>query len=113
MSSEGFHEFVFDFQHDDAGNFYFAKANPVNGGGRGFGDQKASRGNGTVSPHAGCVFKLSPDGKKLDIIARALRAPTASACAATARSRPATTRAPGSPRRRSTGSKQGNFLGVG
>ena len=75
MSSEGFHEFVFDFQHDDAGNFYFAKANPVNGGGRGFGDQKASRGNGTVSPHAGCVFKLSPDGKKLEIIARGVRAP--------------------------------------
>ena len=75
MSSEGFHEFVFDFQHDDAGNFYFAKANPVNGGGRGFGDQKASQGNGTVSPHAGCVFKLSPDGKKLEIIARGVRAP--------------------------------------
>ncbi|HTH49578.1 MAG TPA: DUF6797 domain-containing protein [Candidatus Limnocylindria bacterium] len=75
MSSEGFHEFVFDFQHDDAGNFYFAKANPVNGGGRGFGDQKASQGNGTVSPHAGCLFKLSPDGKKLEIIARGLRAP--------------------------------------
>ncbi len=75
MSTEGFHEFLFDLQRDDAGNFYFAKANPVNGGGRGFGDQKASQGNGSVCSHAGCVFKLSPDGKKLEIIARGVRAP--------------------------------------
>ncbi len=75
LSTEGFHEFVFDLQRDDAGNFYFAKANPVNGGGRGFGDQKASQGNGSVCSHSGCVFKLSPDGKKLEIIARGVRAP--------------------------------------
>jgi hypothetical protein len=75
MSSEGFHEFVFDLQHDDAGNLYFAKANPVNAGGPGFGNSKASQGNGTVSPHAGCLFKVSPDGKKLDILARGFRAP--------------------------------------
>ncbi len=75
LSTEGFHEFVFDLQRDDAGNFYFAKANPVNGGGRGFGDQKASQGNGTVCSHSGCVFKLSPDGKKFEIIARGVRAP--------------------------------------
>jgi hypothetical protein len=75
MSTEGFHEFVFDLQRDAAGNFYFAKANPVNGGGRGFGDQKASQGNGSVCSHSGCLFKLSPDGKKLEIIARGLRAP--------------------------------------
>ncbi len=74
-STEGFHEFVFDLQRDAAGNFYFAKANPVNGGGRGFGDQKASQGNGTVCSHSGCLFKLSPDGKKLEIVARGLRAP--------------------------------------
>jgi hypothetical protein len=66
---------VFDLQRDDAGNFYFAKANPVNGGGRGFGDQKASQGNGSVCSHSGCVFKLSPDGKKLEVIARGVRAP--------------------------------------
>jgi hypothetical protein len=75
MSTEGFHEFVFDLQRDAAGNFYFVKANPVNGGGRGFGDQKASQGNGSVCSHSGCLFKLSPDGKKLEIIARGLRAP--------------------------------------
>jgi hypothetical protein len=72
MSTQGFHEFVFDLQRDAAGNFYFAKANPVNGGGSGFG---SGGGNGTVCPHAGCVFKVSPDGKKLEVIARGLRAP--------------------------------------
>jgi hypothetical protein len=75
MSSEGFHEFVFDLQTDKAGNFYFAKANPVNGGGRGFGDQARSMGNGTVTSHSGCLFKLGKDGKKLEVIARGLRAP--------------------------------------
>ena len=75
MSTEGFHEFVFDLQTDAAGNFYFAKANPVNGGGRGFGDQKASRGNGSVCSHAGGLFKVSPDGKKFEVVARGLRAP--------------------------------------
>ncbi|MBL9173295.1 MAG: hypothetical protein JNL10_07170 [Verrucomicrobiales bacterium] len=75
MSTEGFHEFVFDLHRDNAGNFYYAKANPVNGGGRGFGDQKASRGNGTVCSHAGCLFKVSPDGSKFEVVARGFRAP--------------------------------------
>ncbi len=72
MSTRGFHEFVFDLQADDAGNFYFAKANPVNGGGRGFG---AGGGNGAVCSHAGGLFKVSADGKKFEIIAHGLRAP--------------------------------------
>lgn len=75
MSTRGFHEFVFDLQRDAAGNFYFAKANPVNGGGRGFGDEKRSRGNGVVCSHAGCLFKVSPDGKKFEVVARGFRAP--------------------------------------
>jgi len=75
MSTRGFHEFVFDLQRDAAGNFYYAKANPVNGGGRGFGDEKASRGNGTVCSHAGCLFKVSPDGKRFEVVARGFRAP--------------------------------------
>ena len=75
MSTRGFHEFVFDLQRDAAGNFYFAKANPVNGGGRGFGDEKASRGNGVVCSHAGCLFRVSPDGQKFEIAARGFRAP--------------------------------------
>jgi hypothetical protein len=72
MSTEGFHEFVFDLQRDNAGNFYFAKANPVNSGGPGFGRGGA---NGTVSSHAGSLFKLSKDGKHLEILAHGFRAP--------------------------------------
>ncbi len=75
MSTEGFHEFVFDLRTDAAGNFYFAKANPVNSGGGGFGNNKATPGNGTVCSHSGCLFKVSQDGKRFEIIARGLRAP--------------------------------------
>lgn len=75
MSTRGFHEFVFDLQRDDAGSFYFAKANPVNGGGRGFGNEKASRGNGVVCSHAGCLFRVSPDGRRFEVVARGFRAP--------------------------------------
>jgi hypothetical protein len=72
MSTEGFHEFVFDLQTDQAGNFYFAKANPVKSGGPGFG---GGGGNGQVCSHSGCLFKLSKDGKQLEVIARGFRAP--------------------------------------
>lgn len=75
MSTEGFHEFVFDLQRDRAGNFYFAKANPVNSGGGGFGNQKASPGNGTVCSHSGVLFKLDKLGKKLEVMATGFRAP--------------------------------------
>ena len=72
MSTEGFHEFVFDLQTDQAGNFYFAKANPVNGGGSGFG---SGGGNGKVCSHSGCLFKVSNDGEKFEVMARGFRAP--------------------------------------
>lgn len=75
MSTRGFHEFVFDLQRDAAGSFYYAKANPVNAGGGGFGNEKASRGNGQVCSHAGCLFKVSPDGKRFEVVARGFRAP--------------------------------------
>jgi hypothetical protein len=75
MSTEGFHEFLFDLQTDRKGNFYFAKANPVNAGGNGFGNQKASAGNGSVCSHSGCLFKVSKDGRKFEVIARGFRAP--------------------------------------
>jgi glucose/arabinose dehydrogenase len=71
-STEGFHEFVFDLQTDKAGNFYFAKANPVNSGGGGFARGGA---DGTICQHGGCVFKLDKGGKNLEVIARGLRAP--------------------------------------
>jgi len=75
MSTRGFHEFLFDLQTDKKGNFYFAKANPVNAGGGGFGNDKKTAGNGTVCSHSGCVFKVSKDGRKFDIIATGFRAP--------------------------------------
>jgi hypothetical protein len=64
--TRNFHEFAFDLQTDAAGNFYFCKASPVRGGGRGF-DQ--------IIPHHGIVAKISPDGKKFEVIATGLRAP--------------------------------------
>jgi len=64
--SENFHEFAFDLQTDKEGNFYFAKAAPVRGGGRGF---------DRILPHHGIVAKISPDGKKFEVVATGLRAP--------------------------------------
>ena len=61
-----FHEFMMDLQTDSEGNFYFAKGGTPGVGGPNF---------DIVTPHNGCFFKLSKDGKKLDIVARGLRAP--------------------------------------
>ncbi len=65
-STEGFHEFLFDLQTDKEGNFYFAKAGPVRGGGRGF---------ERISANAGTLMKVSKDGKKLEVVATGFRAP--------------------------------------
>ena len=65
-SSEGFHEFLFDLQTDRKGNFYFAKASPVNPGGRGFEH---------IAANAGTLMKVSKGGKKLDVVATGFRAP--------------------------------------
>ena len=65
-STEGFHEFLFDLQTDKEGNFYFAKAGPVTGGGRGF---------ETISRDAGSLMKVSADGKKFETVATGFRAP--------------------------------------
>ncbi len=64
--SPNFHEFAFDLQTDKEGNFYFSKGGPVKGGGRGF---------DPILPHHGIVAKISPDGKKFEVIATGLRAP--------------------------------------
>jgi hypothetical protein len=66
MITSNFHEFTFDLQTDPQGNFYFVKGGPVKPGGRGWDD---------VTPHHGCLFKVSKDGSKLDVIARGFRAP--------------------------------------
>jgi len=62
----GFHEFTFDLQTDPQGNFYFAKGGPVNPGGRGW---------GPLSDHSGCLFKVSKDGSRFEVVATGLRAP--------------------------------------
>ncbi len=64
--SSNFHEFTFDLQTDKAGNFWFSKASPVRGGGRGF--------DPIVANH-GTIMKVSPDGAKMEIYATGLRAP--------------------------------------
>jgi hypothetical protein len=61
-----FHEFALDLQNDAAGNLYFAKGGTPGRGGPDF---------DLWSIHNGGFFKLSPDGTKLDIVARGLRAP--------------------------------------
>jgi hypothetical protein len=64
--TKSFHEFAFDLQTDQEGNFYFAKAGPVKNGGRGFDE---------IAAHHGTVMRVSPDGQKLEVIATGLRAP--------------------------------------
>ena len=64
--TENFHEFSFELHQDKAGNFYFIKGAPVVAGGEGFGDMKV---------HHGKLFKVSPDGSKLEVIASGFRAP--------------------------------------
>lgn len=64
--SPNFHEFTFDLQTDKQGNFYFSKGAPVRSGGRNF---------DPILPHHGIVAKISPDGKKFEVVATGLRAP--------------------------------------
>jgi glucose/arabinose dehydrogenase len=66
MITTNFHEFTFDLQTDPDGNFYFVKGGPVRPGGRGW---------DKVTPHHGCIFKVSSDGSKLEVLARGFRAP--------------------------------------
>ncbi|WP_435020206.1 DUF6797 domain-containing protein [Tundrisphaera sp. TA3] len=61
-----FHEFAFDLQTDPEGNFYFAKAGPVRGGGRGF---------DYIAANSGTVMKVYKDGKTMVTYATGLRAP--------------------------------------
>ncbi len=61
-----FHEFAFDLQADPEGNFYFAKAGPVRGGGQGF---------DTIAANSGTVMKVTRDGKTLVNYATGFRAP--------------------------------------
>jgi glucose/arabinose dehydrogenase len=66
MITTNFHEFTFDLHTDPEGNFYFIKGGPVRPGGSGW---------DKITPHHGCIFKVSSDGSKLDVVARGFRAP--------------------------------------
>ena len=66
MITQNFHEFIFDLQTDPEGNFYFVRGGPVRPGGRGW---------DKLVPHHGCLFKVSKDGSKLEVVARGFRAP--------------------------------------
>lgn len=66
MVTPNFHEFAFELQTDPDGNFYFSKGGPVRPGGGGW---------DTISPHNGCLFKVSSDGSKFEVVARGFRAP--------------------------------------
>lgn len=64
--TKNFHEYVFDLQTDGSGNLYFIKAGPVKKGGRGFDD---------LCDHHGALFKVSPDGATMSVVATGFRAP--------------------------------------
>ena len=65
-TTTGFHEFAFDLQTDPEGNFYFSKAGPVQGGGRGF---------ERIAANHGAVIRVTKDGKTLENYATGFRAP--------------------------------------
>lgn len=69
MAASNFHAFTLNLDTDSKGNFYFAKATPwppisFQGG------VKAE-----ITPHHGVLFRMPPDGSRLDIIASGLRNP--------------------------------------
>ncbi|MBY0527596.1 MAG: malectin [Gemmataceae bacterium] len=66
MITQNFHEFTFELQTDAEGNFYFVKGGPVRPGGSGW---------DKLTPHHGCLFKVSKDGSKFEVVARGFRAP--------------------------------------
>ncbi|WP_310681297.1 DUF6797 domain-containing protein [Aliifodinibius sp. S!AR15-10] len=71
MASTNFHAFTMNLETDSLGNFYFAKSTPWPPYVRGEGPPRDAE----VTPHHGVLFKLSPNGEKLEIIARGLRNP--------------------------------------
>ncbi|MEM7784348.1 MAG: DUF6797 domain-containing protein, partial [Planctomycetota bacterium] len=58
--TEHFHEFAMGLQTDDEGNFYYAKS--------------ARHAKPALVPHHGTLLKVSPDGKKTEILASGFRA---------------------------------------
>lgn len=59
-----FHEFAYDLQTDSKGNFYFTKGHAWAGGAQQH-----------LTPHHGILARVSPDGKKFEVLAHGLRQP--------------------------------------
>jgi len=71
MASTNFHAFTLNLETDKEGNFYIAKSTPWPPFSRGIGPSRDAE----ITPHHGVLFKLSPDGEQLEIIATGLRNP--------------------------------------
>jgi glucose/arabinose dehydrogenase len=103
QATKNFHEFVFDLQSDAAGNFYFAKAGPVKKGGRGFDD---------LCEHHGSLFKVTPDGTTLSVVATGFRAPNGLGISPTGQLTSGDNEGTWTPVCRLNWIKQGGFYGV-
>ena len=67
MAATNFHAFTMNLDTDSKGNFYFAKATPWPPSRNGV--------DAEITPHHGVLFRLPPDGSRLDIVASGLRNP--------------------------------------
>lgn len=67
MAATNFHAFTMNLDTDSEGNFYFAKATPWPPSRYGV--------DAEITPHHGVLFRLPPDGSRLDIVASGLRNP--------------------------------------
>lgn len=71
MAATNFHAFTLNLETDSRGNFYFAKATPWPPIVSGHGGPRAAE----ITPHHGVLFRLSPDGDSLEVVATGLRNP--------------------------------------
>lgn len=71
MASTNFHAFTMNLETDSQGNFYFAKSTPWPPYLR----RNGPPANAEITPHHGVLFRLSPDGERLETIATGLRNP--------------------------------------
>jgi glucose/arabinose dehydrogenase len=101
--TKNFHEYVFDLQADGAGNLYFIKAGPVKKGGRGFDD---------LCDHHGALFKVSPDGTTMSVVATGFRAPNGIGISPTGQLTSGDNEGTWTPVCRLNWIKQGGFYGI-